>query len=132
MVRTGIIGVGKMGISHLAILGAHPEVSTPGELPAFPTSCIAALSALLAAIAAMLAVRRTARILETKLLIGEAMLRRGVTPVFRQVALPDAFLDAGALPTLADRYGVSSEALAVESGIAARRRPTRSRKRSAS
>lgn len=41
---------------------------------------IAAMSALLAAIAAMLAVRRTARILETRLLIGEAMIRRGLTP----------------------------------------------------
>jgi hypothetical protein len=30
MVRTGIIGVGKMGISHLAILGAHPDVSVVG------------------------------------------------------------------------------------------------------
>ena len=26
MIRTGIIGLGKMGISHCAILGAHPEV----------------------------------------------------------------------------------------------------------
>jgi len=26
MIRTGLIGVGKMGISHLAILGAHPRV----------------------------------------------------------------------------------------------------------
>lgn len=26
MVRTGIIGLGKMGISHCAILGAHPDV----------------------------------------------------------------------------------------------------------
>lgn len=30
MVRTGIIGVGKMGISHLAILGAHPDVEVVG------------------------------------------------------------------------------------------------------
>ncbi|WP_439481767.1 Gfo/Idh/MocA family protein [Cyclobacterium plantarum] len=27
MVRTGIIGLGKMGISHCAILGAHPDVN---------------------------------------------------------------------------------------------------------
>jgi predicted dehydrogenase len=27
MIRTGIIGLGKMGISHAAILGAHPDVS---------------------------------------------------------------------------------------------------------
>lgn len=47
---------------------------------------IAAMSALLAAIAAMLAVRRTARILETRLLIGEAMQRRGVTPADAEAA----------------------------------------------
>ena len=42
---------------------------------------------------------------------GEALagvlLRAGVTPPFRQIALPDAFLDAGALPTLHDKYGIS-------------------------
>jgi transketolase len=47
--------------------------------------------------------------------LGEAvaslLLRNGVTPVFRQIALPDAFLDAGALPTLHDRYGISAEAV---------------------
>src|SRR3954447_22592844 len=41
-----------------------------------------------------------------------ALLRNGVTPKFRQVALPDEFLDAGALPTLHDRYGISAEAMA--------------------
>ncbi len=50
--------------------------------------------------------------------LGEAvatlLLGRGVTPVFRQIALPDAFLDAGALPTLHDRYGIST-AVMVES-----------------
>jgi transketolase len=44
--------------------------------------------------------------------LGEAvagtLLRTGVNVPFRQVALPDAFLDAGALPTLHDRYGISS------------------------
>jgi predicted dehydrogenase len=30
MVRIGIIGVGKMGISHLSILGAHPDVEIVG------------------------------------------------------------------------------------------------------
>ncbi|MNP85171.1 hypothetical protein D3C76_1847870 [compost metagenome] len=40
------------------------------------------------------------------------LLRNGVTPTFRQIALPDAFLDAGALPTLHDRYGISTEAVA--------------------
>ncbi|MDP9040700.1 MAG: Gfo/Idh/MocA family oxidoreductase [Bacteroidota bacterium] len=30
MIRIGIIGIGKMGISHLAILGAHPDVEVVG------------------------------------------------------------------------------------------------------
>lgn len=49
--------------------------------------------------------------------LGEAvaglLLREDVRPAgFRQVALPDAFLDAGALPTLHDRYGISTETFA--------------------
>ncbi|MFC0387521.1 transketolase family protein [Muricoccus vinaceus] len=45
--------------------------------------------------------------------VAGALLRNGVAPpLFRQVALPDAFLDAGALPTLHDRYGISAEAMA--------------------
>jgi len=44
--------------------------------------------------------------------IGALLLRSGVTPVFRQVALPDEFLDAGALPTLHERYGISANAVA--------------------
>ena len=48
--------------------------------------------------------------------LGEAvavlLMRNGVAPAFRQVALPDAFLDAGALPTLHDRYGISTQAVA--------------------
>jgi transketolase len=48
--------------------------------------------------------------------LGEAvaglLMRNGVTPAFRQIALPDAFLDAGALPTLHDRYGISAERVA--------------------
>jgi transketolase len=48
--------------------------------------------------------------------LGEAvagvLLRAGITPTFRQIALPDAFLDAGALPTLHDRYGISAAAMA--------------------
>ena len=48
--------------------------------------------------------------------LGEAvaglLLRSGVTPAFRQVALPDEFLDAGALPTLHERYGIASEVMA--------------------
>ena len=49
--------------------------------------------------------------------LGEAvaglLLRSGVMPAaFRQIALPDEFLDAGALPTLHDRYGISAAAMA--------------------
>ena len=47
--------------------------------------------------------------------LGEAiatlLLGHGVAPVFRQLALPDEFLAAGALPTLHDRYGISTEAM---------------------
>lgn len=47
--------------------------------------------------------------------LGEAvageLMRAGVHPAFRQIALPDAFLDAGALPTLHDRYGISTDAV---------------------
>ena len=39
------------------------------------------------------------------------LLTNGVTPPFRQIGLPDAFLDAGALPTLHDRYGISTQAM---------------------
>ena len=46
--------------------------------------------------------------------LGEAvaglLMREGVVPArFRMLGLPDAFLDAGALPTLHDRYGISVE-----------------------
>lgn len=44
--------------------------------------------------------------------LGEAvagtLMRAGANVPFRQVALPDEFLDAGALPTLHDRYGIST------------------------
>ena len=47
--------------------------------------------------------------------LGEAiaveLMRAGVSCPFRQVALPDAFLAAGALPTLHDRYGISTSAM---------------------
>jgi transketolase len=47
--------------------------------------------------------------------LGEAvagvLVRSGVAPRFRQIALPDAFLDAGALPTLHDKYGISMPAM---------------------
>jgi len=46
--------------------------------------------------------------------LGEAvaslLLREGIAPKkYRILGLPDAFLDAGALPTLHDRYGISTE-----------------------
>lgn len=49
--------------------------------------------------------------------LGEAvaslLMQAGVTPTrFRLLGLPDAFLDAGALPTLHDRYGISAERMA--------------------
>ena len=47
--------------------------------------------------------------------LGEAvaacLMRDGVHVPFRQIALPDAFLDAGALPTLHDQYGLSVDAV---------------------
>jgi transketolase len=43
--------------------------------------------------------------------LGEAvaatLLRNGVTPAFRMIGLPDEFLEAGALPTLHEMYGLS-------------------------
>jgi transketolase len=45
--------------------------------------------------------------------IASLLLREGTAPAkFRMLALPDAFLDAGALPTLHDRYGISAEKMA--------------------
>lgn len=49
--------------------------------------------------------------------LGEAvaglLLRSGVAPpAFRQIGLPDEFLGTGALPTLHDRYGISTSAMA--------------------
>jgi transketolase len=43
--------------------------------------------------------------------VAGVLLRAGVHSAFRQIALPDEFLDAGALPTLHDRYGISSTAV---------------------
>ncbi len=47
--------------------------------------------------------------------LGEAvagvLMREGVYVPFKQIALPDAFLDAGALPTLHDRYGISTTSM---------------------
>ena len=45
--------------------------------------------------------------------LGEAvatlLMRSSVPVTFRQIALPDQFLDAGALPTLHARYGISAD-----------------------
>jgi transketolase len=47
--------------------------------------------------------------------LGEAVARdlllNGIAPVFKHIALPDEFLLAGALPTLHDRYGISTQAI---------------------
>jgi transketolase len=44
--------------------------------------------------------------------VASALLRHRAQPAgFQLAGLPDAFLDAGALPTLHDRYGISIEAL---------------------
>jgi transketolase len=47
--------------------------------------------------------------------LGEAvaglLLRNGVAPRFRHIGLPDEFLAAGALPTLHDRYGISTSTM---------------------
>ncbi|WP_103334406.1 transketolase family protein [Pseudotabrizicola formosa] len=48
--------------------------------------------------------------------LGEAvagtLLRAGVTPTFRMIALPDEFLEAGALPTLHEMYGLTAAKVA--------------------
>lgn len=44
--------------------------------------------------------------------IGLALVQARVLPQLRHVALPDCFLDAGALPTLHDRYGISLDVMA--------------------
>ncbi|EAY71410.1 Transketolase [Burkholderia dolosa AU0158] len=44
--------------------------------------------------------------------VASTLLGAGVAAPFRQIALPDAFLAAGALPTLHRRYGISADAMA--------------------
>ena len=44
--------------------------------------------------------------------VATSLLRAGVTPKFRQIGLPDQFLEAGALPTLHDMYGLSTAKVA--------------------
>ena len=59
--------------------------------------------------------------------LGEAvaalLMRSGVHPAFDQIALPDEFLLAGALPTLHDRYGLSTQAISAEIVRRLRREP---------
>jgi transketolase len=43
--------------------------------------------------------------------IGAELLRAGVTKLFLQIALPDAFLKAGSLPMLHEHYGISTKAM---------------------
>lgn len=43
--------------------------------------------------------------------VAAALARRGIGQRIRPIALPDRFLDAGALPTLHDRYGLSVDAI---------------------
>ncbi|WP_110689789.1 transketolase family protein [Salinicola endophyticus] len=43
--------------------------------------------------------------------VAALLMNAGVHPEFHQIGLPDAFLDAGALPTLHDRYGISTQAV---------------------
>lgn len=43
--------------------------------------------------------------------VTSALVRHRVLPPFRHIGLPDQFLDAGALPTLHDRYGISTTSI---------------------
>ena len=43
--------------------------------------------------------------------VASTLLTNGVHPQFRMIGLPDQFLDAGALPSLHDRYGISTDAI---------------------
>ena len=46
--------------------------------------------------------------------VAGALMRAGVHPTFRMIGLPDEFLEAGALPTLHDMYGISTEGVATQ------------------
>lgn len=41
--------------------------------------------------------------------VARTLLTNGVVPKFRMIGLPDEFLEAGALPTLHDMYGLTTE-----------------------
>lgn len=44
-------------------------------------------------------------------IVARTVAANGLGEKIHPIALPDAFLDAGARPTLADRYGVSTESI---------------------
>lgn len=44
--------------------------------------------------------------------VARTLLTNGVTPSFRMIGLPDAFLEAGALPTLHEMYGLTVDKVA--------------------
>ena len=44
--------------------------------------------------------------------VARTLLTNGVAPTFRMIGLPDEFLEAGALPTLHDMYGLSVDKVA--------------------
>ena len=49
-------------------------------------------------------------VIEERLLTAlGAILLAGLAPTFRMISLPDEFLEAGALPTLHDLYGISTK-----------------------
>ncbi|WP_329503042.1 transketolase family protein [Klebsiella aerogenes] len=43
--------------------------------------------------------------------VASALMHARIMPVYRHIGLPDEFLAAGALPTLHDRYGISTSSL---------------------
>ena len=43
--------------------------------------------------------------------VAGALVRRGVGRCVNPIGLPDQFLDAGALPTLHEKYGLSTDAV---------------------
>lgn len=44
--------------------------------------------------------------------VARTLLTNGVTPTFRMIGLPDEFLEAGALPTLHEMYGLTVDQIA--------------------
>jgi len=46
--------------------------------------------------------------------VAKELLLAGIAPKFRMIGLPDAFLEAGALPTLHDMYGLSVDKVAAQ------------------